>query len=35
VKENPYDNDVKKDLRHEGRFNVDELLAGIVGTDKR
>jgi len=35
MKEVPNANDVKKGERLEGRFNVEELLAGIVGTDTR
>jgi hypothetical protein len=35
MKEVPNANDVIKGERQEGRFNVDELLAGIVGTDLR
>jgi hypothetical protein len=35
MKEVPNANDVKKGKRLEGRFNVEELLAGIVGTDSR
>jgi len=35
MKEVPNANDDKKGERQEGRFNVEELLAGIVGTDSR
>jgi hypothetical protein len=35
MREVPNANDVIKGERQEVRFNVDELLAGIVGTDSR
>jgi hypothetical protein len=35
MREVPNANDVIKCERQEGRFNVDELLNGIVGTDSR